>query len=79
MVAFGEDPSLQGDCTFPGWQVTGETFPLIGVNSGIPMSLILLKCLISAQLHLYAVCFMDSPVCYSSESKGPFENRRTVD
>lgn len=39
MVALGEDPSLQGDCTFPGWQVTRETLPVIGVNSGIPMIL----------------------------------------
>lgn len=79
MVSLGEDPSLRGDCTFPGWQVPGETLVVIGANSGMSMSWMLLKRLISARLHLYAVCFMDSPVCYRSESKGPFENRRTVD
>lgn len=52
MVSLGEDPSLQKDCKFPGWQVPGETLMVIGANSGMPMSWMLLKRLISAQLHL---------------------------
>lgn len=79
MVCLDDDKFLQDDCTLPEWLVMRETLPVICINSGMTRSLVLLKCLTSGQLHLYAVLFMGSPIHNSSESKGPNENPRIVD